>query len=352
MQRLWFAEGAVEEAAGLWRIPLPLGDLGLRAVNVYLLEDDDGFTLVDCGTHRPESLAALDAALAGLGVRLSAVRRLVSTHVHHDHFGQARRLRASCDAQLFLGAGERASLRALQYGVADRELWSETRAAELGDTVLASRVRRSPAEPLWETQPAATWAEPDVWLSDGDVITGSRGGLRAIETPGHTAGHISLLALDGGLYAGDHVLPRLSPSIGFEPVQNASALEDFLMSLVRVRDEQVSMVWPAHGAPFTDLAGRVDELLAHHETRLNGCLSALEDAPKTVAEVAAALPWTRRSVRFDSLDDFNRLLALYETEAHMSLLKSGGLVIAAGRRFASVAAGTPVTAAALLQRAP
>ena len=103
-------------------------------------------------------------------------------------------------------------------------------------------------------------------------------------------------------------------------------LADFLMSLTKVRDLAIDTVLPAHGAPFTGLADRVDELLAHHAARLAASRAALAGGPRTAFEVARELPWTRRDRRYDELDLFNRQLAVAETAAHLDLLASQGAV--------------------------
>ena len=75
---------------------------------------------------------------------------------------------------------------------------------------------------------------------------------------------------------------------------------------------------------FEDLAGRVDELLAHHDTRLAACVAALDEGPRTAAEVARVLTWTRRERPFASLDTFNSMLATTETITHLELLADRG----------------------------
>ena len=77
-----------------------------------------------------------------------------------------------------------------------------------------------------------TWQYPDQWLAAGSVITFGDRKLQAIHTPGHTRGHSCFYDADAGLlFAGDHVLPHITPSIGYEPEVNRRALADYLDSL-------------------------------------------------------------------------------------------------------------------------
>jgi glyoxylase-like metal-dependent hydrolase (beta-lactamase superfamily II) len=181
----------------------------------------------------------------------------------------------------------------------------------------------APSEPL-------DWDPPDRWAVDGDVADVADGALEVIETPGHTMGHQCYLHRGRRiLFAGDHVLPHITPSIGLEGVVNRLSLADFMASLARVRTLDVDLVLPAHGDVFTDLAGRVDALTAHHETRLLACQQAVATSWRTPYEVAQDLPWTRRQTPFAQLDLFNRVLATWETAAHLELLHARGML---GRR--------------------
>jgi glyoxylase-like metal-dependent hydrolase (beta-lactamase superfamily II) len=126
------------------------------------------------------------------------------------------------------------------------------------------------------------------------------------------------------LFAGDHVLPTITPSIGFETEPTANPLGDFLSSLAKVRALPDSRLLPAHGPVVPSVHARVDELVAHHESRLQQCLDHLEHTGTTAARVADALSWTGRERRFRELDVFNRVLATLETRAHLELLAAQG----------------------------
>ena len=83
-------------------------------------------------------------------------------------------------------------------------------------------------------------------------------------------------------------------------------------------------VLPAHGPVAPSTHARVDELLAHHDTRLEQCRAALAAGPATAHDVAGHLGWTRHEHRYDSLDPFSRGMAAMETKAHLDLLVARG----------------------------
>lgn len=85
---------------------------------------------------------------------------------------------------------------------------------------------------------AVRWAGPDDWLADGGRIDLGGQAVEVIATPGHTRGHIVLRTTDGALlFSGDHILPHITPSIGFERVPEPLPMRSFLAPLRRVRDQ-------------------------------------------------------------------------------------------------------------------
>ncbi|GAA4776428.1 MBL fold metallo-hydrolase [Actinomycetospora chlora] len=317
-------------APGVHRLPLPLPNDALRAVNVYVLVPPDGdgeLTLVDGGWAIDTSRDQLRRLLGGIGAEPGDVRRFLVTHVHRDHYSQAVALRRAHGGRVALGAGEAESLQRVRGR--DTGLDAQVVALErAGAPELAATIRRWLEEA--EPPPQEDFADPDEWLTDGQAL--DAGGRRLVvrETPGHTRGHVVFVDETPGvasmLYAGDHVLPHITPSIGFEPAATPGALSRYLTSLAAVRAEPDRLLLPAHGPVAPSVHARVDELLAHHEQRLDEIAGGVERGLTTAAEVAEALRWTRRELRLDEMEPFNRMLAVLETEAHLEVLAAQGRV--------------------------
>lgn len=319
----WTEPGAWEVADGVYRIPLPLPTDGLRAVNVYAIEHEDGLTLIDGGWAVGDAGTVLDRALRSIGRRPAEIRRVLVTHIHRDHYTQAIVLRRDHGSTVSLGAGEQEALKILNKPWTPRvqvAMLEESGAPKLAawwqDTFEALERDLS----LWES--------PDEWLTgERPVRLGDRV-LDVYETPGHTQGHLVFADPAAGLmFAGDHVLPTITPSIGYEPVRSASPLADYLASLAKVRALPDLVLLPAHGPSGGSLHHRVDELLAHHHDRLGRCLVIASGGPVTAAEVAEALAWTRRERAFSSLDEYNAALAVLETRAHLVVLVAQGELV-------------------------
>ncbi|OSY36855.1 glyoxylase-like metal-dependent hydrolase (beta-lactamase superfamily II) [Pseudonocardia autotrophica] len=322
----WTETGVFRSAPGVYRIPLPLPNDGLRAVNVYAVADADGWTLVDSGWAIDEARDLLAKSLAALGSGLGDVRRFLITHAHRDHYTLASVLRREYGARVLLGAGEQPNMAVVAD--TDREP-DRTRLLRCGAVELVEEIGRGGP---WPRPVPEEWQPPDEWIADRAVITlGEQADTRlltAIETPGHTRGH--LVFADEAhelLFAGDHVLPRITPSIGLQPAPVASPLGQFLDSLRLVRSRPDAALLPAHGPVGGRVHARVEELLAHHDVRLAQCRDAVVAGNPTAQDVARVLRWTRREHRFDDMDLFNRMLAVLETVAHLDVLADLGELV-------------------------
>lgn len=297
----------------MYRIPLPLPGDHLKAVNVYAIADGDQVVMIDGGWALAEAEELLSESLGRIGYGLGDVREFLVTHVHRDHYTQAIAVRRAFGTPVAVGAGERACLTAVRTATVHPDIASLHRAgaAALSD-LLAD----------WHGERDLTnWEDPDRWLLDGVDLELRTRTLRVIATPGHTRGHVVFLdAAANTLFAGDHVLPHITPSIGIELARPRSPLRDYLDSLRLVRALPDARLLPAHGPATASAHARIDELLDHHEERLMATAEAVENGAGTGFEVANAITWTRRRRRFDELDTFNQMIAVHETMAHLEVL--------------------------------
>ena len=320
----WTEAGAWPVDDGVYRIPLPLPMDGLKAVNVYAIETEQGLTLVDGGWAVEESRTLLEKSLRDVGFGLSDITRFLVTHVHRDHYTQAAVIGREYGAHVSLGLGDKPTLD-LMHNTDDVD---EDPTAGVLRSAGALEIARE-----WLTfsdgkrPDLAMWGYPDTWLEEDHAVDVGTRTLDAVHTPGHTQGHFVFADHRAQiLFAGDHVLPTITPSIGFEPVPVAQPLRDFLGSLTKVRGLPDLRLLPAHGPVAPSSHARIDQLLAHHEVRLDRCREAIRQRPGTAYDVAGQLPWTRHEHSLADLDVFNAALASMETKAHLELLVARGQV--------------------------
>ena len=322
--QLWTEPGAWPVAPGVVRIPLPLPMDGLRAVNVYVMETDDGLVLIDGGWAIPESRDVFEAQMKAAGYALSDIRRFLVTHLHRDHYTQAYVVGQEVGAMVSLGIGDKASMDLMYDETLDRDPnLSRLEACGAVELVTGWRSMMGDTKPVMDD-----YGMPGEWLDrDLTIDLGGRS-VDAISTPGHTQGHYVFAdTAHGLLFAGDHVLPSITPSVGFEPRWVDQPLRDFLDSLAKVRALPDLMLLPAHGPIAPSAHARVDELLDHHAERLELCRVAVAGGAQTAWEVAGELGWTRHNRRRDELGPFDSVLAAFETLSHLDLLALRGEVV-------------------------
>lgn len=310
--------GAVELAPGvLWvRMPLPYA---LDHVNLWLLDEGDGWTLVDTG-HGDETTRQAWDALARTVLRGRPVRRVVCTHHHPDHLGLAGWMEARWGAELWCTRSE----------WLEGQVWALRRRRD--ERAVADGFYRRAGVPAAErrallarcgTYAGSVSPPPRSFrrLRDGDALTA--GGLRwrVIVGRGHSPEHACLLAPAARLLvSGDQLLPGISPNVSVWPHEpEDDPLGDFLASLETLRALPADLrVLPSHGAPFVGLHRRCDELAWHHRERLEAVLAAC-DRPRTAFEVMSTL--------FErALDPHQTTFALGEAVAHLHRLMALGRI--------------------------
>lgn len=305
-----------EVAGGVFelRLPIPFED-GL--VNVYLFADGGEADLLDCGMNSQESVEIIREALKVLAVR--RLRRLVVTHIHPDHYGAAG---------TFAGGDGLADLYIHRLEVPmvhPRYVELEQLVKEVRNWLLVNGVPVQEAEILSNSQRALSQvvktAEPAVQLDGAEMIAMGRRHLRVEWTPGHSPGHVCLFdSSERILFAGDDLLPDLSPNIGLHPQSTPDPLHDYLEGLERLVALDPAVVMPAHGRPFHEAKSRVAALTAHHRRRLEQIVEIVGREEKTGWQVALDL-WGPR----DQL--YEKRLALQEGLAHLQALAVDGLLV-------------------------
>lgn len=313
-------DSAIEIRPGLlWlRYPLPFQ---LDHVNVWALDDGDGWVLIDTGFGDKPTRDLWRAMLAGpLGGR--PIKRVIVTHMHPDHAGLAGWLIGETGAALSMSQGDYLLARTNVAEEAGRLADGLTRfyhRAGCGPAFIDQLAGRGGLYQSWVTPLPTAYTR----LRHGDTIEVGGRRFRVIEGEGHSVEHLSFYCHEERLLiAGDQVLPRISPNVAVWAVEpEADPLTLFLGSLDRFRDLPAdTLVLPSHNLPFHGLPDRLDQLAHHHDDRLAAILEALA-TPRTGAEVAGIL--------FDrDLDNHQMFFAVGEALAHAHRLVTMGAAVA------------------------
>lgn len=315
-------------ADGLWSIPVPM-PVGspLRYVSVYAFAVPGGLVLIDAGWGDDRAWQALDDGLAGIGASVGDVRGVLVTHMHWDHLGLADRIRQASGAWVALHEDDLALIS--QPGYRDAQLAVEQDHARLlwlgAPADEAERIKSTPA--FWTT--FTSTPPPDRVLRHGDLADAPGWDLRVVHTPGHTPGHVCFASAQlDTLFAGDHLLPRITPNISVERGGPADPLGQYLGSLLTASKLPLTHVAPAHEWRFDGLGPRADQIAQHHDRRLAEVVTAVDARPdSTPWEIAAHLTWSRS---WDQYDGRMRVFAVTETMAHVARLVATGDLVAHG----------------------
>ncbi len=314
---------AIELAPGVrWvRMPLPFA---LDHINLWLLRDADeagreGWAIVDCGVADDATRTAWEQVFAhhldGL-----PVLRVIVTHMHPDHIGNAQWLTERWNCRLWISAtdwnaarlasqsttgfgGDAAATFFREHGLTDPQAIAKVRARS---GYYASMVPEVPRQFRR--------------LLDGQAIGIGAHDWRCIVGYGHAPEHIALHCLTlGVLISGDMVLPRISTNVSVIDIEpEANPLPLYLQSIAALRavpDE--TLVLPSHGRPFRGLHERIDQLTRHHDERFADTMAACREQPCSAADLLPVL--FRRK-----LDLHQTTFAMGEAIAHLHALAGAG----------------------------
>jgi glyoxylase-like metal-dependent hydrolase (beta-lactamase superfamily II) len=297
----------------LWlRMRLPMS--GLNHINVWALDEGDGWTLADTGMQTPETATAWQSACAG-PLQRRRVLRVICTHMHPDHVGMAGWLTRHFECRLWMTRLEYVTCRML---VADtgREAPADGvrfyRAAGWDEDALESYKAR------FGGFGKAVHTLPDSYrrIVDGEELVIGGRSWEAVIGRGHSPEHLCLYCADLKLLiSGDQVLPRITSNVSVFPTEpDADPLSEWLESLgsIRERVPDEVLVLPSHNEPFRGLHARLGALIAEHETRLKRLREELA-TPKRAIDVFGVL--FRRRIGIDML-----IFATGESIAHLNCL--------------------------------
>ncbi len=293
-------------------VPFPV-----KTTNVYVV-DEEPITLIDTGVKTDMSLQVLKDSLRRLGYGIEDIRRILITHGHLDHYGQAKRISALSGAEVSIHVEDYRMIQSL----------AQFR-RQVASVLMQNGTPRDSVDTIVNyMESAQQWAEPldDVhFINEGDEIFFQDMVLRPIHCPGHSPGLICFyLEGESILFSGDHLLKDISPNPIVKPLQKGgdprnTSLNEYLHSIRKIEDLEVSLVLPGHGGPIQDFKNLLENILRHHEQRLEQVLSVLSGGEKTAYDISKAL--------FPDTKSFEVFLGVSEILGHLNILLEEGKII-------------------------
>ena len=299
----------------IYKIELPI-PFPLKTTNVFFVEEPPR-TLVDTGIKTEASFEALKKGMETIGFSLKSIERILITHGHIDHYGQAKRLSSLSSAPIYIHPKEYGRIRSIIHllgylkSVLIRNGAPETLAIE------ATRYIKS-------AQNFADNLEEAFFLEDQDPIPFRSMIWRTIHCPGHSSGLICFYWPEKKiLFTGDHLLKKITPN----PILNISesisplhypSLKEYLTSLEKIEKLDISLLLPGHGEEIQDVKGLIQKIFVHHQERMDVICSILSKGEKTPFEIAMDL--------FPGVPPFEVFLGISEVLGHLEILREKGII--------------------------
>lgn len=309
----------IEVAPGIhWvRMRLPMQ---LNHINLWLLEDGDGWTVVDTGI-RDETTADAWKELFSGPMAGRPIRRVIVTHLHPDHVGLAGWLVRRFDTQLWMSRTDYLMCRNLVADTSEEapeEGIRFYRAAGFTDEELEAYKTR------FGGFGRGVYRLPNSYrrIQDGERIEIGPRVWEVVVGRGHAPEHACLWSRDDNLFiSGDQILPRISSNVSLFPTEpDANPLQDWLDSCAKLEAllPADTLIFPAHNEPFRGVKRRLKELIEGHETGMEKLLDLCRE-PKRAVDLFPALFRTR-------ITSGNYLMATGESLAHLNCLKERGVL--------------------------
>jgi glyoxylase-like metal-dependent hydrolase (beta-lactamase superfamily II) len=292
----------LELAGGIRQVTLPLPTRPGH-VHAYLLPGEEGWIVVDTGVGLPDATERWQAALDEAGGSVSAI---FVTHFHPDHIGAAADLHELTGAPVYEGALDYAQCELVWGNPAWSERlleWFQLHGAPphvTGELVGQSAIYR----------PFIRYERDPVLMREGEHLDG----WELVAAPGHADGQLCLLK-NGVLIAADHLLDKITPTVGLWPASRPDPLADFVAALDRTIELGPRVAYAGHGEVIEDPAGRARELQEHHRVRLEETAAALDrERVRSGYELSLTLfgddlkPASRRFAIAESLSHAERLV--------------------------------------------
>jgi glyoxylase-like metal-dependent hydrolase (beta-lactamase superfamily II) len=285
--------------------------------STYVLPDSG--LVVDPGPPGDPSWETLQAGLSDAGLSVESVETVAVTHWHADHAGLAPRLAAAADAELVLHEAD-APLVADYAAERERRLARDARRLRewgVSEAVVREIVDGDTPSPMPDTCPVRA-------VADGESVAGAE----AVHTPGHTAGHLAILA-DDALLVGDAVLPTYTPNVGGSDTRLDSPLETYLDTLDGLAErfgggdapDAVPDTYPGHGSTV-DLPGRIRTVRDHHTERILDAIGTLPGADD--ADAPGRTPWAVARDLFGEMAGIHAKMGAGEAAAHLAFATEHG----------------------------
>ncbi|MDD3571190.1 MAG: MBL fold metallo-hydrolase [Lachnospiraceae bacterium] len=300
----------------IYKIYVPLPNNPLKNLNCYIVKTPEKNLIIDTGFNIKECYEALMSGIKELNIDMANTEMFL-THLHSDHVGLAGSIMPK-DGKIYMSK-------------ADYDYFVNTIKGDDWDIIenifVSEGFPKDSITVLRETNPARAYAPDEsfnaITVEDGEKICVGEYELTCVFTPGHTPGHMCLyLEKEKLMFLGDHVLFDITPNITFWNYVDNSLL-NYMKSLEKIKTFSIDTALPAHRKNDMDFYVRVEEILKHHQIRLDECLRIVTENPGLHAyDIGGKMQWSMRGRNWAEFPMHQKWFAVGETIAHLDYLRA------------------------------
>jgi glyoxylase-like metal-dependent hydrolase (beta-lactamase superfamily II) len=306
-----------EVLPNLFRVEVPLPGNPLKAINSYVIKAKGQNLIIDTGMNRDECISVINSALKKLNINLSETDFFI-THFHSDHLGLVSNL-ATDTSIVYFNRKDAEFMR--RIGEYRNSLLIFARMNGFPENELLEALKKHPGYRYGARGPLEfTILREGNTISIGDYL------FECVETPGHTGGHMCLYEPNRKIFlAGDHILEDITPNISLWSDQG-NPLEEYLASLDKVYNFDVSVVLPGHRRIFRDFRKRIRELKKHYQRRVEEVIDILKKGRKNAYQIAAEMEWDVDYGSWELFPTTQKWFAVGETISYLRYLEEKGVI--------------------------
>lgn len=304
----------VKVAKNIYKNTAPLPENPLKEINIYIITGEKNL-VIDTGFNRKECEDSLKDAFEELGIKSAD---LFITHLHADHCGLAHKFQES-GSKIYASKIDGDIINA----VIGNRYWND-----IEEIFIKYGFPRAKAGKNTDYHPGKKYCNEDeikfTYVKEGDILEYGGYKFKVIETPGHTAGHVSLYDENEKiLLCGDHILGNITPNICIE-VNFDNPLQSYFKSLEKVKNLDIKLLLTAHREMVNNVYDRIEELFNHHNDRLAEVMKIVRRGEKTAYTVAQDMTWDIRCKNWNEFPLPQKWFATGEAIAHLQYLYSIG----------------------------
>ncbi|ARJ37866.1 MULTISPECIES: MBL fold metallo-hydrolase [Sporosarcina] len=253
------------------KVPMPFN---MGYTNSYLVEGENGYTIVDTGDNTEEAKALWEKVLCK-GMK---IEKVVITHAHPDHLGLAGWFQLNYGLPIWLSVkGYEEILKSRK--TFDEDYVNPMRSFAIRNGAIHYRDDEAEIEPYYKLD--TYQFEPDHIFETGSLLKIGDGLFEAIWTPGHAIDHYCFYERESGtIFVGDHILRSMNPLVTSKHI-NDNPLQEYMMSLDKVASYKTGIALPGHGKAIVSLPDRVAEMKVHYQKRWRQTFEAIGEEGKT-----------------------------------------------------------------------